>query len=219
MKSYQINHDVPGDLFQIYQKADLLAVDTELHGLKLGRDHICLVQLCDAQSNVCLIRPKPDVPLTRLKQLLESQDTLKLFHFALTDVAFFKTSLGIDVQPFCCTKVMSKVIRTYTDSHGLRHLVEEFIGEHLEKQSQQTDWSSEHLSQKQLQYAANDVLHLVQVYQALCKMMKNRPNLPSGRSFQELSDKAQAVLPTLIELLIDGYGDLDKGWQTSVFHH
>ena len=219
MKSYQVYNDIPENLFQIYQNTNLLAVDTELHGLKLGRDHICLVQLCDEKSHVCLVRPHPDIPLIRLKQLLESENILKLFHFALTDVAFFKTSLAIDVRPFHCTKVMSKIIRTYTESHGLKHLVEEFVGVEIEKQPQQTNWFSEHLSQKQLQYAANDVLYLVKVYQNLCAMIQKRPNLPSGRSFQELSDKAQAVLPTLIELLIDGYGDLDKGWQTSVFQH
>ncbi len=216
---YKTLPDIPDELMSHYMKQEIMAIDTELHGLRLFRDEICLVQLCDDQSTVCLVKPESETPPPNLKKLLEASQVLKIFHFALTDVAFFKTSLKIDVAPFCCTKVMSKLIRTYTNSHGLKDLCAELLGINIEKQQQQTDWSRSDLSSKQLKYAASDVLYLVKIYQSLQEMLKRRNQLSTGGSLMDLNAKAQAVLPTLVELLINGYGDSDDGWETSLFDH
>lgn len=214
-----IETDIPKKLLDHYLKQDVIAVDTELHGLTLNRDEICLIQICDDDSNVCLVKPDVENPPSNVKRLMEAENVLKVFHFALTDVAFFQTSLGITVAPFACTKVMSKLIRTYTGSHGLKDLTLEFLNIKIDKEQQQTDWSRNDLSTKQLKYAANDVYNLVEIYRHLDAMLVRRGSLKTGASMVELNKKAQAALPTIIELLINGYGDLDGGWQTSLFNH
>ncbi len=216
---YKVVSDIPDELLQHYLKQEVIAVDTELHGLRLYRDDICLVQLCDDQENVCLVKPDIQTPPPNLRKLMQAPEVLKIFHFALTDVAFFKTSLEITVHPFCCTKVMSKIIRTYTGGHGLKDLTWELIGIKLEKEQQQTDWSRQDLTPEQLKYAASDVLNLVQIYRKLKEMMERRKTLPTGASLLKLNAQSQGILPDLIELLIHGYGDLEGGWQTSLFSH
>ena len=116
---YNLIPDIPDDIIGSYLSEPEIAVDTELHGLRLFRDEVCLVQICDDKNNVSLIKPKNNQTPPNLKRLLTYPDLIKVFHFAISDVAFIKTSLNIDVKPFCCTKVMSKLIRTYTQDHGL----------------------------------------------------------------------------------------------------
>ena len=219
MTKYLINDDIPVEIFNNFMKLEKIAVDTELHGLTMNRDQICLVQLCDQEEQVCLVRPNRGAGYSRLKALMENKDVLKVFHFALTDVAFFKTSLNIEVTPFCCTKVMSKLIRTYTQNHGLKDLHMELLGIQMEKEQQQTNWAESDLSQKQLKYAANDVLRLLEIFERLQKMIISRNRLPGGKSISELNETAQSMLPGMVELLVHGYGDLDRGWQTSLFSH
>ena len=219
MTEYLIHDDIPEGIFSNFIKLEKIAVDTELHGLTMNRDQICLVQLCDQEKQVCLVRPKRDGGYSRLKSLMENKDVLKVFHFALTDVAFFKTSLNIEVTPFCCTKVMSKLIRTYTQNHGLKDLHMELLGIQMEKEQQQTNWAESDLSQNQLKYAANDVLRLLEIFERLQKMIISRNSLPGGKSISELNETAQSMLPGMVELLVHGYGDLDRGWQTSLFSH
>ena len=219
MTEYSINDDIPEGIFNNFMKLEKIAVDTELHGLSMNRDQICLVQLCDQEEQVCLVRPKLDEDYSRLKALMENKEVLKVFHFALTDVAFFQTSLNIEVTPFCCTKVMSKLIRTYTQNHGLKDLHMELLGIQMEKEQQQTNWAESDLSQNQLKYAANDVLRLLEIFERLQKMIISRNRLPGGKSISELNETAQSMLPGMVELLVHGYGDLDRGWQTSLFSH
>ena len=219
MTEYLINDDIPEGIFNNFMKLEKIAVDTELHGLTMNRDQICLVQLCDQEEKVCLVRPKRGAGVSRLKALMENKDVLKVFHFALTDVAFFQTSLNIEVTPFCCTKVMSKLIRTYTQNHGLKDLHMELLGIQMEKEQQQTNWAESDLSQNQLKYAANDVLRLLEIFERLQKMIISRNRLPGGKSISELNETAQSMLPGMVELLVHGYGDLDRGWQTSLFSH
>ena len=126
---------------------------------------------------------------------------------------------GIVVKNFRCTKVMSKIVRTYTDSHGLKNLCEELLGIELSKQQQQTNWASPNLTQKQLEYAASDVYYLIEIYHHLEKMMSYRPPLSSGKTVNEINDIAQKILPGLVQILIHGYGDRDQGWETSLFAH
>ena len=133
MTEYLIKDDIPEGIFNNFMKLEKIAVDTELHGLTMNRDQICLVQLCDQEEQVCLVRPKRGAGVSRLKALMQNKDVLKVFHFALTDVAFFRTSLNVEVTPFCCTKVMSKLIRTYTQNHGLKDLHMELLGIQMEK--------------------------------------------------------------------------------------
>ena len=206
-------------MLEMYLEEPEIAIDAELHGLKLYRDEICLVQICDDKKNVCLVRPNPEIIPTNLKRLLTDPNVIKVFHFALSDVAFFKTSMDIDVSPFRCTKVMSKIIRTYTQGHGLKDLSLELLGHDLNKDQQQTNWAQNKLSNKQLEYAANDVLELIEIYRKLNDMIDKREPLSTGTTVCELNIKAQAVLPSLIDLLVHGYGDKNGGWESSLFSH
>ena len=217
--TYTLSADISDKLLEMYLAEPEIAIDTELHGLRLYRDEVCLVQICDDKKNVCLVKPEHKQIPPNLKRLLTDQNVIKVFHFALSDIAFFKTSMNIDVTPFRCTKVMSKLIRTYTQSHGLKDLSMELLGHDLNKDQQQTNWAQNDLSFKQLEYAANDVLELIQIYRKLTEMMDNRPPLSSGRTVNELNIKAQAMLPSLIDLLVNGYGDKNGGWESSLFTH
>ena len=217
--TYNLSADISDKMLEMYLEESEVAIDTELHGLKLYRDEICLVQICDDKKNVCLVRPNPETIPTNLKRLLTDPNIIKVFHFALSDVAFFKTSMDIDVNPFRCTKVMSKIIRTYTQGHGLKDLSLELLGHDLNKDQQQTNWAQNKLSNKQLEYAANDVLELIEIYRKLNDMIDKREPLSTGTTVCELNIKAQAVLPSLIDLLVHGYGDKNGGWESSLFSH
>ena len=217
--AYTLSADISDKLLEMYLAEPEIAIDTELHGLRLYRDEVCLVQICDDKKNVCLVKPEHKQIPPNLKRLLTDQNVIKVFHFALSDIAFFKTSMNIDVTPFHCTKVMSKLIRTYTQGHGLKDLSMELLGHDLNKNQQQTNWAQNDLSFKQLEYAANDVLELIQIYRKLTEMMDNRQPLSSGRTVNELNIKAQAMLPGLIDLLVNGYGDKNGGWDSSLFTH
>ena len=217
--TYNLSADISDKMLEMYLEESEIAIDTELHGLKLYRDEICLVQICDDKKNVCLVRPNPEIIPTNLKRLLTDPNVIKVFHFALSDVAFFKTSMDIDVTPFRCTKVMSKIIRTYTQGHGLKDLSLELLGHDLNKDQQQTYWAQIKLSNKQLEYAANDVLELIEIYRKLNDMIDKREPLSTGTTVCELNIKAQAVLPSLIDLLVHGYGDKNGGWESSLFSH
>ena len=217
--TYSITSDIPDNLLELYLSKQEIAIDSEFHGLRLYRDEVCLIQICDDKKNVCLVKPDTNKVPPNLKQLLTDSGVTKIFHFAISDVSFIKTSLDIEVTPFCCTKVMSKLIRTYTQGHGLKDLCLELLGHELNKEQQQTNWSENDLTQKQLEYAAKDVLDLIQIYKKLSQMMDNRPPLSTGTTIRELNIKAQSMLPGLVELLIHGYGDKDGGWGSSLFSH
>ena len=150
---------------------------------------------------------------------MTDNDVIKVFHFALTDVAFLKTSLKIDVTPFRCTKVMSKLIRTYTNGHGLKDISLELFGKDLQKGQQQTNWASDNLTERQLEYAANDVLELVKIYKILEQMLEDRAQLSTGKTVKELNIQAQATIPTLVDLIIHGYGVNTGGWDIDLFSH
>jgi ribonuclease D len=217
--TYSITSDIPDNLLELYLSKQEIAIDSEFHGLRLYRDEVCLIQICDDKKNVCLVKPDTNKVPPNLKQLLTDSGVTKIFHFAISDVSFIKTSLDIEVTPFCCTKVMSKLIRTYTQGHGLKDLCLELLGHEINKEQQQTNWSKTNLTQKQLEYAAKDVLDLIQIYKKLSQMMDNRPPLSTGTTIRELNIKAQSMLPGLVELLIHGYGDKDGGWGSSLFSH
>ena len=186
-----------------YMKTEAIAVDTETMGLLPQRDRLCLVQLCDAQDRVTVIRiAKGQTEANNLKQLLEAADLVKVFHFARFDLATLKYHLGIQVKPVFCTKIASKLARTYTNRHGLKDVVQELEQVELDKSAQSSDWgNAANLSQEQLRYAANDVRYLLSVRQKLTLMLKR----------EERWDLAQAsfeFLPTIVSLDLLQFKDL-----------
>ncbi len=162
-----------GDLPADVDFGQSVAIDTETLGLNPHRDKLCLVQLSSGDGNAHLVqldRENYDAP--NLKALLEDPNVLKIFHFARFDVAVLKAYLGVDVAPVYCTKIASKLVRTYTDRHGLKELVREIVGVDLSKQQQSSDWGLPVLSDAQKQYAASDVLYLHELKLRLDQMLK-----------------------------------------------
>jgi ribonuclease D len=217
---YHLQSDLSEEQLRAWLALPEIAVDTELHGLRLGRDQVLLIQVGDHLGNVALVRTVglSDCP-PRLRVLLEAPQVLKLFHFAISDLAFLRQSLGIRVAPFFCTRTASRLVRTYTQSHGLKDLVREFLGVELDKQAQQTDWSRQDLTPQQLKYAANDVVHLVALYRCLVKMLDSRPTLPNGFNAREIAQRSMAALEIHVELLLAGYGADPDGWRIDLFEH
>ena len=161
-----------GDLPSGLDLGPSVAVDTETLGLIPRRDKLCLVQLSSGDGNAHLVqldRSSYDAP--NLKALLTNPEVLKLFHFARFDVAVLKYYLGVDVAPLYCTKIASKLTRTYTDRHGLKDLIKELLGIELNKQQQSSDWGAHVLSDAQKQYAAQDVIYLHELKARLDQML------------------------------------------------
>ena len=186
-----------------YMKTDAIAVDTETMGLLPQRDRLCLVQLCDAQDRVTVIRiAKGQTEANNLKQLLEAADIVKVFHFARFDLATLKYHLGIQVKPVFCTKIASKLARTYTNRHGLKDVVQELEQVELDKSAQSSDWgNAANLSPEQLRYAANDVRYLLSVRQKLTLMLKREERW-------ELAQASFEFLPTIVSLDLLQFKDL-----------
>ena len=139
-----------------------VAVDTETMGLQLGRDRLCLVQIADGRGDEHLVRfaPRSDYAAPNLKAVLADPARLKLYHFARFDLASIRAYLGVMAEPVYCTKTASRLIRTYTDRHGLKELVRELLGQEISKQQQTSDWGAPELSDAQTDYAASDVRYL-----------------------------------------------------------
>jgi ribonuclease D len=139
-----------------------VAVDTETMGLQLGRDRLCLVQIADGRGDEHLVRflPGSDYSAPNLKAVLTDRSRLKLYHFARFDLASIRAYLGVMAEPVYCTKTASRLIRTYTDRHGLKDLVRELLNVEISKQQQTSDWGAATLSDAQKDYAASDVRHL-----------------------------------------------------------
>ncbi len=150
-----------GDLPDGLDLGNIVAVDTETMGLNPFSDRLCVAQLSAGDGNCHLVQfAVGDYNAPNLKRLLDDANVLKLFHFARFDIAVIRQFLGVDCTPLYCTKIASKLARTYTDRHGLRDLCRELLGVDLSKQQQSSDWGSAELSEAQLSYAASDVLHL-----------------------------------------------------------
>ncbi|HEY9781257.1 MAG TPA: ribonuclease H-like domain-containing protein [Leptolyngbyaceae cyanobacterium] len=186
-----------------YMKTEAIAVDTETMGLLPQRDRLCLVQLCDAQDRVTVIRiAKGQTEANNLKQLLEAADVVKVFHFARFDLATLKYHLGIQVKPVFCTKIASKLARTYTNRHGLKDVVQELEQVELDKSAQSSDWgNAANLSPEQLRYAANDVRYLLSVRKNLTLMLQREERW-------ELAQASFEFLPTIVSLDLLQFKDL-----------
>ena len=161
--------------------SDKIAVDCEFTGLNIARDRLCLLQISSGENDAHIIQLNKDsYDAPNLKNILRDKNINKLFHFARADLLFIKKYLEVDVNNVNCTKIMSKIARSYSDKHGLKDLIKEFIGIDVSKQLQSSDFGGE-LSDKQLKYCAQDVVYLHKIYESLKKILEreNRINLYS----------------------------------------
>jgi ribonuclease D len=199
MKIKLYKNDLPDGL----NWGPIVAIDSETLGLNPIRDRLCLVQLSSGDGTAHIVQftdGKYDAP--NLKALLADPAVTKLFHYARFDVAMFRRYLGVMTTPIYCTKIASKLVRTYTDKHGLKDLVRELLGTDLSKEQQSSDWGAPELSEKQLSYAANDVAYLHRLKVALDAMLARE-----GRA--ELAKACFGFLPTRAELDLAGWPDTD----------
>ncbi|MEH2351463.1 MAG: ribonuclease H-like domain-containing protein [Nostoc sp.] len=186
-----------------YLESTAIAVDTETMGLLPQRDRLCLVQLCNLEGKVTAIRiAKGQDNAPNLKKLLEAANVVKVFHFARFDLATLRANLGIQVNPVFCTKIASKLARTYTNRHGLKDVVQELEKVELDKSSQSSDWgNATSLSEAQLSYAANDVRYLISVQQKLTEMLKREERW-------QIAQECFEFLPTIVSLDLLQFKDL-----------
>ncbi len=192
-----------GDLPADFVPGSSIAIDTETLGLKPGRDRLCLVQISTGDGSAHLIQlDGKSYEAPRLKALLEDPKVLKIFHFARFDVAVLKHYLGANTAPIYCTKIASKLVRTYTDRHGLKDILRELLGIEANKQQQSSDWGSHVLSDAQRQYAAQDVLYLHEMKNRLDQMLERE-----GRA--TLAKQCFDFLPTRAALDLLGWDEED----------
>ena len=199
-------NDLDAKAEKLFSSSELIAVDTEAMGLIHGRDRICLVQICDNKDNVACIRiNRGQESAPRLKLLMENNSLEKVFHYARFDVAALKSGLGIDTSSIFCTKIASKLARTYTPRHGLKDLIMELVGIELDKKSQSSDWGRlDSLSEAQLIYAANDVRYLIPARNQLESMLTRE-----GR--WDLAQRCFECIPVV--------ADLDRMHFNQIFEH
>ena len=192
-----------GDLPDGLDLGPAVAVDTETLGLNPARDRLCLVQLSSGDGSAHLVQfARGEYQAPNLKRLLMDQSVLKLFHFARFDLATLRRYLGVMASPVYCTRTASKLARTYTDKHGLKDLVKEFLDIDLSKQQQSSDWGAANLTEQQLAYAANDVAFLHRLKEGLDAML-----LREGR--MELAQACFGFLPARADLDLAGWADSD----------
>jgi len=197
-----------GDLPDGLTLGPMVAIDSETMGLNPGRDRLCLVQLSAGDGTCHMVQiALGQTAAPNLGRMLADPGTTKLFHFARFDIAMFKRYLGVVTQPLYCTKIASKLTRTFTDKHGLKDLCKELLNVELSKQQQSSDWGAATLSEEQLRYAASDVLHLHKLKEKLDVMLRRE-----GRV--EIAEACFRFLPVRAELDLLGWGDEDD-----IFHH
>lgn len=186
----------------------VVAVDTETMGLAPARDRLCLVQLSNGDGMAHLVQLVPkslggkEYDCPNLKRVLADRNIVKLMHFARFDVTVLQQRLGVTVMPVKCTKIASKMVRTFTDRHGLRDLCKELLGVELSKQQQTSDWGAVDLTPEQLAYAASDVLHLHALWDKLETLLKRESRL-------ELAEACYRFLPTRARLDVLGFDEPD----------
>jgi ribonuclease D len=196
LSDFQIcDRDLEEAVLQDYLQADRLAVDTETMGLKPHRDRLCLVQLCNPEGQVTVVRiARGQTSAPNLQRLMEDENILKVFHFARFDIGTLLYHLDIETMPLFCTKIASKLVRTYSPRHGLKELVQELVGIELNKSAQSSDWgNAENLTPEQLQYASNDVRYLLPAQATLMQMLEREERL-------ELAIACFQCLPILVTL-------------------
>ncbi len=198
--SHQVHaRDLPDDL----DLGPEVAIDCETMGLHPHRDRLCVVQLSSGDGTAHLVQvEKGQTSAPNLEKLLTDPNVLKLFHFGRFDIAAMENAFGVVTAPVYCTKIASRLVRTYTDRHGLKVLLQELVGVDISKQQQSSDWGSDKLSQAQVDYAASDVLYLHKLRDALNAMLERE-----GRA--ELAQACFDFLPTRAHLDLVGWPDTD----------
>jgi ribonuclease D len=199
MTNFLHKHDLPADL----ELGNSIAIDTETMGLNLLRDRLCLIQISSGDGNAHLVQfeaGKYEAP--NLKKLLSDEKVLKIFHFARFDLAAIHHYLNVEMKNIYCTKIASRLTRTYTDSHGLKALCDEMLNVELSKKQQSSDWGVENLSNKQIDYAASDVLYLHKLKEKFDEMLKRAGRLEDFKRCTEF-------LPTRAKLDLQGFASVD----------
>lgn len=196
LENFQVfEQDLSAEALADYRQASALAIDTETMGLKPWRDRLCLVQICNPAGQVAVVRiARGQTAAPNLKQLLENEVIEKVFHFARFDVAMLQYHLDIATNPIFCTKIASKLARTYSPKHGLKDLINELEGVELDKRQQSSDWGNAvNLSVAQLEYASNDVRYLLSARQKLMAMLQREERW-------ELAQQCFVALQTIVQL-------------------
>ena len=188
--------DLPDEI----KLSDNIAVDSEFMGLNPKRDSLCIIQISSGQNDAHIIQLNRDTyEAPNLKKILSDPKKKKIFHFARADVGFIKEKLNVEVNNIECTKIMSKIGRTYSDKHGLKDLIKEFIGIDINKQLQTSDFGGE-LTQKQLQYCANDVIYLHKIYEGL-------KNILLRENRYGLYEEVRSFINTRVKLDLKSYNE------------
>ncbi|UXX81986.1 ribonuclease D [Roseovarius pelagicus] len=197
------NHLYQGDLPDGLDLGPVVAIDCETMGLNPHRDRLCVIQMSGGDGNAHLVQvAKGQTDAPNLCAMLENPDVLKLFHFGRFDIAAMQNAFGAVTAPVYCTKIASKLIRTYTDRHGLKNLLQELLGVDISKQQQSSDWGAAELSDAQLEYAASDVLYLHQLRDEL-----NARLVREGR--MEMAQACFDFLPMRARLDLAGWPEQD----------
>jgi ribonuclease D len=192
-----------GDLPDLSRYRGSVAVDTEAMGLNPWRDRLCVVQLSPGDGTVDVVRiAQNQRSAPNLALLFTDPSVLKIFHYARFDIALLRHAFGVAVAPLWCTKIASRLVRTYTDRHGLKDLVRELLSIEISKQQQSSDWGADQLSEAQLEYAAADVTHLHAIKQALEARLRREGRLA-------LAEACFRFLPVRAELDLLGWADED----------
>lgn len=199
MANFVHQGDLPDDL----DLGQIVAIDCETMGLNPHRDRLCVVQLSSGDGNAHLVQvARGQTSAPNLEKLLTDPNVLKLFHFGRFDIAAMYNAFGALAAPVYCTKIASKMVRTYTDRHGLKNLLQELLGIDISKQQQSSDWGAEHLTAAQVEYAASDVLYL--------HRLRDELNARLGREGRtEMAQACFDFLPTRAKLDLAGWPDID----------
>ncbi len=198
MTTYLHHHDLPNNV----NFTSAIAIDTEAMGLNISRDRLCLVQISAGDGNAHLIKFSGNYDAPNLKKVLSDDSIQKIFHYARFDLAIIFHYLKINFKNIYCTKIASRLARTYTDSHGLKSICEELLGVELSKKQQSSDWGNITLTDKQLEYASSDVLYLHQLKEKLQQIIirENR---------QLILQECFSFLPTRVNLDLLGFNNTD----------
>lgn len=194
-----------GDLPNLdhYQGIEAVAIDTETLGLKPHRDRLCVVQLSPGDGSADIVQiAKGQKKAPNIVKLLKDRKITKLFHFGRFDIAVMDQAFGTMAEPVWCTKIASRLTRTYTDRHGLKSICDELLGVHLSKQQQSSDWAAETLSDAQLEYAASDVLYLHQLQAKLLERLEREDRI-------KLANACFKMLPMRSRMDLEGFDDID----------
>jgi len=199
MTNYLYKNDLP-DVLNLGLE---IAIDTETMGLNVNRDRLCLIQISDGNGDAHLVQFEQNTyTAPNLKKLLSNEKVLKIFHFARFDWAVISRYLDVDLKNVYCTKIASKLVRTYTDAHGLKSLCDELLSVEISKKQQSSYWGNSEITKQQIDYAASDVLHLHKIKIKLDDMLKKE-----GR-FEDFQ-KCIEFLPTRAKLDLQGFSSVD----------